>query len=63
MQHDMTTLSISLDDIDLSDVDLFDVEVLNSPNTMALPEAGASGTPWHSCSCSCPNLEDILRGD
>lgn len=51
-----SSLAISLDDIDLSDIDLFDVEVLSSPNSMALPEAGASSTPWYSCSCSCPNL-------
>ncbi|HVQ09753.1 MAG TPA: thiopeptide-type bacteriocin [Allosphingosinicella sp.] len=54
-------LSISLDDIDLSDIDSFEVEVLNSADTIALPEAGASWTPWYSCSCSCPQLPTITE--
>jgi hypothetical protein len=54
-------LSISLDDIDLSDIDSFDVEVLNSADTIALPEASASWTPWYSCSCSCPQLPTIIE--
>jgi Thiopeptide-type bacteriocin precursor len=52
-------LSISLDDIDLSDIDSFEVDVLNSAESIALPEAGASWTPWFSCSCSCPQLPEI----
>jgi Thiopeptide-type bacteriocin precursor len=52
-------ISISLDDIDLSDIDSFDVEVLNSVDSIALPEAGASSF-IHSCSCSCPNLTELI---
>ncbi|HVQ09755.1 MAG TPA: thiopeptide-type bacteriocin [Allosphingosinicella sp.] len=59
MLHENAVLSISLDDIDLSDIDSFDVEVLNSADSIALPEAGASSV-WHSCSCSCPSLTDII---
>ena len=59
MLHENLTLSISLDDIDLSDIDSFDVEVLNSVDSIALPEAGASSF-IHSCSCSCPNLTELI---
>lgn len=51
-------ISINLDDIDLSDIDSFDVEVLNSVDSAAIPEAGASWTPIYSCSCSCPSLPE-----
>jgi Thiopeptide-type bacteriocin precursor len=60
MLHENVALSISLDDIDLSDIESFDVEVLNSADSIAIPE-GAASFSWYtcSCSCSCPHVPEI----
>lgn len=60
MLKERGAISISLDDIDLSDIESFDVEVLNSVDSIAIPE-GAASFSWYtcSCSCSCPHVPDI----
>lgn len=44
-------IAINLDGISLGDLDMFDVAVLETADSVAVPEAGAS-TYIHSCSCS-----------
>jgi hypothetical protein len=55
---------LNFSDIDLGDIDLFDVKVMEASDTVAVPETGASFTPFYSCSCSITDrrLEEILDG-
>lgn len=51
----MQKTAIDFSDLDLSEIDLFDVEVLDSSDSVAFPETGASriSSVCASCSCSC----------
>lgn len=58
----MQKASVDFSDIDLAEIDLFDVQVLDSSDSVAFPETGASriSNPCASCSCSCCVQEDLI---
>jgi len=57
------TVAINLDGISLEGLDMFNVDVLETADSVAVPEAGAS-TYIHSCSCSVmpDEHDDVARG-
>lgn len=62
----MQKATVDFSDIDLTEIDLFDIQVLDSSDSVAFPETGASryyGGLLGSCSCSCCWVnEDIIGG-
>lgn len=60
----MNKASLDFSDIDLSEIDLFDIEVLDSSDSVAFPEMGASriSAVCASCSCSCCVQEPEIEG-
>jgi Thiopeptide-type bacteriocin precursor len=60
----MQNTVVDFSDIDLSEIDLFDVQVLDSSDSVAFPETGASRHDGllGSCSCSCCWANDDIIG-
>jgi Thiopeptide-type bacteriocin precursor len=60
----MNNAALDFSDIDLTEIDMFDIEVLDSSDSVAFPEMGASriSAVCASCSCSCCVQEPLIDG-